>query len=230
MKHILLGSILLLFGCANIIPVELDPKVFYENDMAITVDGFTYYGVGVTPKSSIYHIKIESKEDVDLLTITSCHRQINVESAIKTGWFHLKRGYEFDYQPDEIESTGSCLLRFGAYSKASGEHSWSLLDFKSDAETLPAHYSCNGYQYDQVGVGICQSHQGLIQSFKFPVPVKIAVNSISDKCKIPIPQDGMSWTFPLANRECVYLFKQINGTGIHRLTTIGYEQVPVRGQ
>lgn len=224
---VLLGSML---GCSTVIPKELDPKIYYKNDMILTVDGQSFSGVGIVKKNLQYKIRIESRQDVDLLTITSCHRQISVESAIKVGWFKLKRAYEFTYNPDDIEQDGSCLLRFGAYNKDTGQHSWAMLDFHGE-ESLPAQYSCDGYFYSQIGVGICQSHQGLIQSIVFSSPVRIAAGALSNNCRIPEPADKMHWTFPLPNRECVIAFQEISAEHrIHRATLIGYEQPIVRGQ
>src|ERR1700685_4466738 len=122
-------------GCSMLQSVSTNAvsgNAIYKYDMMGTINGVPFDGVGVIPLSSTYQMHIESREDVDLLTVTSCHRDFSVESAIQTGWFKLNRGYDYEYIPViGIEDKGSCIVRIGAYNKSpGGQDAWALIDFE----------------------------------------------------------------------------------------------------
>lgn len=206
--------------------------VVYKYDMLGSINDTPFDGVGVIPLSKQYVLKVESRENVDLLTINSCHRNYSAESAIQQGWFKKKRGYQYTYNPAPgIEDKGSCTLRFGSYNKSpNGQIAWGLVDFETPEAVLWANNFCDGNATQTHGVSVCQSKEGLIQKITFAVPVQLMMDLLPERCKIPVPADGLVWEYYMPRGECVYAFRQIGGTkAIHRHTTVGYNQIFIRG-
>jgi hypothetical protein len=225
-----------LFGCANIpgpFPINVpQADVVYKYDMSGTVNGVNFNGVGVIPYSKDYTFNVSSREDIDLLTITSCHRDFAVESAVKTNWLNPKRTYAYWYVPAfGIEDAGPCLVRFGSYNKGvGGQNAWAIIDFETPEAKLPADNYCDVEAFAENGVTICQSKIGLLQKLVFKTPVRLALDQISDQCKIQVPADNMTWEYKIPKGECVYAFHEIAAPHrIHRHTTVGYNQIFIRG-
>lgn len=221
-----------LAGCASVPSASLpsaSPNVAYKYDIKGTVNGVPFDGVGVIPYAQNYDMKIVSRVDVDLLTIGSCHRDIDVESAIQLGWFDSKRGYNYKFIPNSIESSNSCLVRFGAYNQANSvQNSWGIIDFETPDRTLPAINVCNALTVNSNGVSICQSRIGLIQQIVFPVQVRQDPN-ISPACKFST-SDNLTWQYKMPSGECVIEFQELGEAHrLHRHTTVGYVQIPIRG-
>lgn len=202
-------------------------------DLHGTVNGVDFDGVGVIPHADNYVMRIESNDNVDMFTVTSCARDFSVESAIKQGWFSSNKGYEYDYIPSSpAEHGGSCIVRLGAYNQGkNGVQAWGLLDFEGPDATLPATNFCNGSQTKTNGVTVCQSRAGLIQVMTFPSPVRVANNDLDPKCQLKVPIDGLTWQYTLAKGECVIAFMEIASPHrVHRLTTVGYTDIMIRGK
>lgn len=199
---------------------DLDPQKVYAHDIQLTVNGIQGQGIMVVPKAESYTISGISRGSADLLTITTCHRDV----ALYPG----KNKFEYIYQPSEsLEARGGCPLHIGAYDKK-GQHAWAIVDFEDDEAKLPGFLKCNGYGKTWDGVSICQSRQTLVQFIEFKVPVR---TSPSSNCPMPGSVDGkgMRFEFPIVRGECVYAFMEQGGAHrIHRLTTIGYESVLLR--
>lgn len=225
-------ALMMITGCATTSVTTTQPGVAYKYDIKGTINGAPFDGVGVVPYSSAYDMKITSRVDVDLLTVTSCHRDFSVESAITLGWFQAKRGYDYKYNPAPgIEDVGSCLVRFGAYNESQGQNAWGVVDFETPDTTLPAENICNEQDMSTNGVSICQSRVGLIQRLKFSSPVKQAVKSLDPKCVFSAPSDGMTWEYMTPTGECVIAFGEVGPPyRIHRHTTVGYTDIQIRGQ
>jgi len=218
-----------MFGCSSSqAQPTTTPMPVFKYDLRGTVNGTSFDGVGVIPYSSVYTFRVESRVDVDLLSITSCHRDFSVESAINVGWFKSKRGYEYKFVPSEgIENIGSCLVRLAALNKSDGLNAWGIVDFETPGETLPATSYCNGRQDKTGGVSICQTRAGLTQRLVFEVPVK--TSSYSAKCSMK-SVDAKTWEYELSAGECVIAFQEIGGAKrIHRHTTVAFTDILVRG-
>lgn len=201
-------------------------------DLHGTVNGQPFDGVGVIKQSDSYTMRIESTENVDMFTVTSCARDFSVESAIKQGWFKTNKGYEYTYTPaNPVEHGGSCLVRLGAYNQGkNGVQAWGLIDFEGPDATMPATSFCNGGQQDTNGVTICQSRAGLIETIVFKSPMAIAAKDLNAKCQMN-SADGMTWQYNLAKGECVIAFMETAVPHrVHRLSTVGYTDIMIRGQ
>lgn len=219
--NILYGMFLLIIvGCSSA-QGPLDTNQIYKNDILMTVNGVKYQGTGVISKAQKYNILVETEEKMDLLTISSCHRDVTIENA--------KKAYTYSYVPNEIEAQGSCTVRVGGYSKNSGKHSWGFLEFE-EGPGLIVNLQCNGkLESLSNGVSVCQSHEGLIQRIIFEKPVAIAQKSLIDSCK-PQTVDNKVWTYYMPKGECVINFFEVGGKLVHRHTSIGYMSYILREQ
>ena len=81
----------------------------------------------------------------------------------------------------------------------------------------------NGQTYISNGVSVCQSKEGLFQKIKFNTPVKTATNA---DCNIK--GEGTEFEFKIKKDYCVTLFKELNSGKLHKLTTVGYENILIR--
>ena len=232
---LVLWGVLFMFsiiGCVST-PLVQGPQagVIFKYDIKGTINGAAFNGVGVVPYAPNYDMKIISTVDVDLLSVTSCHRDFTVESAIEVGWFQPKRGYSYNYAPARgLEDVGSCLVRFGAYNKAKGQNAWGIVDFETPDTDLPAENVCDDQDETTNGVSICQSRAGLLQKIIFETPVRQSVKFLNPKCVIKPPADGKNWTYETPLGECVIAFGEtVPPYRIHRHTTIGFTDVQIRG-
>lgn len=229
---ILVFFCLLVLGCSSLGQLSGTttpppaPNVTYKFDIKGTVNGVAFDGVGVVPYSTDYQMNIVSRVDVDMLLINSCHRSIQFPSAIELGWFDKKRGFAYDFQPNEMENNGSCLVKISSLNKDSNtENAWAILDFQTPESTLPSTQQCNGDYSSSTGVSICQSKTGLVESIKFTVPVEMASSA-------PCPfttKDNYSWKYQIADGVCVVDFHEIASPHRkHRHTSVGFNAVQIR--
>lgn len=215
---IVLASLLLVTGCATTSQV-LDPGKFYKRDMQISIGDMSAVGVAVVPASAAYQLKLRSSGKLDLLTATTCHREIAVQGLSSN------QG-SIPYNPVAgIERDVYCPLELGGYDRTKGRHSWGIVDFETPDAKLPATLKCNGAVLESSGVSICQSHAGLVQRIEFKEAVRVAGNSA---CEMPKCM-GQVCDITLTLGECVYAFKGASGL-VHRLTTIGYESILMRDE
>ena len=199
--------------------------------MLITIDGVTAEGVLVVPQKDVSKMIIVAQGDLDLFTFQTCHREEIAEDAgnvvERRGLFRRKivkkREIELEYRPNFIEKSGGCPVYVGGFEQEKGRHSWGIVDFETSDSTLPADVFCNGEGKKSKGVAICQSRVGLIQAIKFSSPVKV---KHTPACDIGV-SEGTYFEFPIVKGQCVYAFYNPDKK-IHRLTTIGYEQIPIR--
>ncbi len=229
-------------GCTTTGAGKVQPitEVVTKYDLSGTVNGIPFDGIGVIPPAKSYKFRIESKQDVDLVTITSCHRDFSRESVIDVGWFKKNRGFEYVYTPAPgIEDTGQCLIRLGVYNKSvPNQNAFAILDIRTPTETLPARNICDGANGEAGGVSMCQSKVGLIQRLVFPVLVTslspdTAPDSIADKPKICVGTwlDASTWEYKLGTGECYMAFMESSKPHrFHRHTAIGYTKVEIRGK
>lgn len=211
--------VVLLTACASV-RQELNPDLFYKRDMSLEVNGVAGPGAVVAPLTRVVNIKGKAAGNLDLLTITTCHREYSAELS----------GNDFKYTftaVEGLEFDRFCPIEIGGFEKKQGRHSWGYIDFVTTAETLPATLRCNGEEIKGKTVTTCQSRFGLLQEIIFGEPVDVR----PDKgCELPMPDDRMTFVFPLAKKKCVYAFVTwANPKRIHRLVTLGYESILIRG-
>lgn len=237
----------------------LNPSVYYRNDICFTyetgkteevkIKNFfkrfkngkyrktqlirekaTLCGVGVLPDLDEYTIKIKAYDDLNFLTLTTCHEETTSENP-DAGWKKKDGELTFSYKPT-MEKGKACPLYVSAFSRKQ-RHSWGILIFENERYQLPAKLYCNGYMEDYDGVSACQSREGLLQKVVFDEPVKLVkpVNGAADRkgdCPV-IGKDGdKEFEFKIPNRECFYGFIGMNSKKIHQMLTIGYEEIIVR--
>jgi hypothetical protein len=219
----LLGIILA--GCASLPNQKLNPAVFYKRDVQLNINGENFVGVGVPAKDATgYKIKLKAAGKIDLLTITSCHRELTFEKPSQ-GWFKDGRSFEYFYKPiPGVEDGRGCLLDIGAYEQGKGRHSWATIDFEDGFEQLPAILSCSGERKAVGPVSICQAKSGLFQTIEFKEKVKVAP---SDECNVLKTKDELTYEFEMPTGECTFYFGT-KSKKYHRLTTHGYEEILIR--
>lgn len=234
--HLLLAvfffsMIITLTSCSQPVIQKLNPDVVYKKDMSITIDNITAEGVIVVPAKDVHSLHITAQGDLDMFTFTTCHREEVAEDASNvtetTGIFRRKiekkREIKLDYKPTLIEKIGACPIQLGGYEQEKGRHSWGFIDFETPDAVLKATVFCNGNEVKANGVSACQSRAGLIQAIQFPEEVYIAP---TEGCDIGYNK-GTFFKFPIKKGQCVYAFMN-KKLEIHRLTTLGYEIVPIR--
>jgi len=206
--------------------VNTNSDKVYRRDMSISVNGLSKEGVLVVPKSSNYKIEVEGKAKIDLFSIQSCHREMFVTDIRDSGFWRVRSKVRVDYSPSPgIEDKGACPIQLGGYEKSKGRHSWALVDFETNEETLKAELSCNGEVARGRGVSICQSRAGLVQKIVFEKPV---IYSPDKGCELG-ELAGNTLKFNIKKGVCVYYFAEIAKPHRgHRLTTIGYDDILVR--
>ena len=205
--------------------MTINPKKFYRRDMEINVNGIAGKGVVVAPQANTYEIEVKSSGKLDLFTFSTCHREIIKESA-GGGIFGNKKKTKFSYSPVKGLETGqSCVAIFGGYERVKGRHSWGIVDFEGPDANLPAVIRCNGSEYNSRGVAICQSREGLYQEIEF---VNEVITSDKAKCKGLTTKDNKKFRYKTQARNCVYRFMEKASGKMHRLTTIGYQEILIR--
>lgn len=190
-------------------------------DMGISSQGQHSIGHAVLPKEDFYFIEITSPGRLDLLTFTTCNRELIQEKT--RGQILNSKKASVQYQPVGPETQGGCLSYLGGFESKKGRHVWGLIDYQDDETKLPAKITCDGFEYVSQGVTICQSRAGLIQEIKFKTPTNV---NEPEGCEIE-EKTPLWFRFKIKKGYCIYLFH--NGQDRHRLTTYGYEQILIRG-
>lgn len=193
----------------------------YKPDIEMTVSGERFNGMGVVnlgPKN----IAIVSKAKLDLLMISSCHRNFTIEN-VDPGWFGgASKQYVYNYTPTPIEREGFCPLYIQAFDR-SGVTAWGYMAFRSD-EKLLATLECNGKTLSMVGVSVCASKAGFEQGLEFKESVTFAQGPDCDIVK------KSETSFRVRSKKGFCLATFSNGTDIHRLVLLGYNQALIRGE
>lgn len=211
-------SLLLIAGCVSAPSQNLKSNTYYKRDLEISVNKKKGYGTLVVPKESKYRIKIKFPGKGDLVTLKTCHREIESE---KLG---SKETIDF-YPVNGIENNGLCFLEISAFEHKRGRHAWGLIDFESENFKLPAKIKCNGREYNSNGTTICQSKEGLLQVIEFGESVSYSENA---KCRmIPFNKDFTKSAFKMPAGECSFIFKGTSGR-LHKITLVGYEDIIIK--
>jgi len=217
-------------GCLSLKTQQFTDKVplyQYKPDILITVDGQTFDGMAVTLLNGPKDIQITSKAKLDLLMISSCHRNFTVERVgYKGNWFGVggasAKTFTYHYAPTTIEKEGFCPLYIQAFDK-SGITAWGYMAFRTE-EALPAKTECNGTGWKFSGVSVCSSRAEFEQAVSFDRPVKFEV---SDLCKIT-EKPGNSFRLRTQKGFCYATFT--DGTDLHRVVLLGYDEALIRGE
>ena len=246
-KTIILFALFALYGCGSINltdTTKIDPKVTYDHDMAITVDGVVYDGVGVLPKKDVgqYDILVEARADIDILTFDTCTKHLraeksyNVESRLPVLLFWSrkvvdKRKYAFKYSQDSLErKRPACHLQFQAFNAKDGKHSFGLLAVEDPRYILPAWVTCNLDHKLFNGISMCKNQENKFTEIAFTEPV-IAEPELNDDKKPRLPAcvvKGMDleskvFDFEIAPKTCAYTFKGMESGKKHVLTIVGWQ-------
>lgn len=207
----ILPIICLIASCAS--NQLMDPTKLYKKEVDFTINDQKAKGMYAQSKSPAYRIVFELHKEA-VVKITTCHRE---ETFREVG-----KRLEYLYRPVEgLENVGYCPLLLGAFDR-DGAHSWGMIDFQ-DTETLSATVGCSGSSYKTVGVSVCQSKAGLIQTIKFEKPVKVFS---TEACAKAETQDQKRFTIEVSRDVCLYLFS--DGDKEHRLTLFGYDEVYIK--
>ena len=219
----------LLVSCTTVrqdITDGLNDGVIFKKDMRICIDGKCSHGVMVGPRKESYRFHIKAHGTFDLFTFSTCHREETSEDYRKKWWGRYNREARGVFLPVRGIEDEYCPVYIGAYDRG-GQHSWGFVDFQTADAQMPAKLSCGGDMGYLRGVSVCQARKGLIQVIEFDRPVQLFLNS--GDCHIDVPEDGMTWVFPMPRGECVKVFFD-EDDNIHRLTLLGYDRVIVRGR
>lgn len=230
MSHIGIAiSLSLLVACTST-PQKLETDVFYRRDLPVQVyydgaqNGVWLEGAAVLKPAKRYDFIISPKGGarMDLVTVTTCHREFSGEK-LSPGFFG-KNQFKYQYTPvTGIEDDPQCLIRMNVLDAKSGKHAWALFDIQDTETSLPATLNCNGEVSKSQGVSICQSRKGLLQRVVFDEEVEY----VPSKCYIDAPKGRvLELKTPLG--ECVFAFMGKLSGRFHRLTTVGYEGLLIR--
>lgn len=225
----LLIALFLLVSCS---PGAVVDKItpgdkIYKRDVKILFEGKEYVGVAVLPKRDTYQLEMTFAGTLDLVTFKTCHREVTQDDAGGGKIFGKKNKWTFTYTPVVGMETGVCPVEVAGFERDKGRHSLANIDFVSGLETLPAVLLCNGKREGFQGVSACQAYTGLLAKVIFTEPVY----SVPDpECSsIPYSLDSMSWDMMISPGRCIYSFRSKSGNRPwHRLTTYGYEEIPIR--
>jgi hypothetical protein len=225
MKYLIVFALSFATSCASsLVKQELDPDVIYKRDIGLTINGVAYKGIAVPAPAASYILDISGKGTINMLTITTCHREHQFE--FDPGYFKKGHTLRWTYTPVKgIEDKRGCMLEIGAYEKTKGRHAWGMIDFQTPTETVPAKMNCDGTARAVGPVSICQSKAGLLQKIEFDRRMKVAPDQ--EQCKVMKTVDEKTYEFITPKGECTYYFGDIDGK-FHRLTTFGYENILIR--
>jgi hypothetical protein len=175
-------------------------------DLPLSVNGVSGEGVLVVPRSDRYEVKLKYLSKPEMVTLSTCHREIILLENIIT------------YAPSLTESGGYCPMVL-TFLARNDEYRGAIVDF-SDLE-LGAILLCNGKTEKNIGVSICQARAGMLQEIIFASPMNVATSV--GTCAQPTSNDQLRWQIKLGKGHCVYAFKEKASGKLHRLTTFGYE-------
>jgi hypothetical protein len=206
----------------------------YEKDGKWTRE-YLVQGMGVMPYSSQYKIKVFPPGKADMITVTSCHREIKTPNPEKSGGGWFKKGhYEFTVPlQGTVDDSELCSFDIGVYEKNKGRHAWGTFAINDGkAYRLNATTKCNGRFKPYGGVSVCQAKKGLIQEYSFDrlvsvaAPVGCEISNLASKDRY-----AKVWRFLMPPGECEIFFIDVkNPRGFqHQAFFFGYDSIPIRG-
>lgn len=205
---------LLLNSCVSL-NESISADDIWNKDLIIGTQWGQFEGVASLPDVDRYEFEFESKGNIDLFTLKSCHQYQTIEPdrIIK------RKQIKVTYRPNSFErSRRICPLFIHAYEKGKGRHSFGIVDFKRKIYSAKATIECNGGTYDAIGSAICQSGANLYQRITFAEESRF-----KSDCQDVIEKEGLSYKIKIKKDLCLTTF--IVGKEFFRLTTYGFEKV-----
>lgn len=200
------------------------PELHYLKDIKFEVDSngvkSVFNGSGVVGPAEKMIITVFPKDDADLISITSCHREMRIENPDKK---FFDKGYKFDISPvDGLESGRSCPIEIGVYEKRKGRYQWAFLAIKNKKFQMQADVKCNGSVKKTFGTSVCQSRTTLIQEYYFD---RIVEPVFEPHCNIKSGA-GQRFTFAIPSGPCtVYFIDVLNSSNLHQANLFGYDEI-----
>lgn len=212
--------------------VQQRTDIFYQKDIKFKVekkdvDGKLqsigdFRGSAVVPEGNSYKITLFPEGKADLLSISSCHREIRTQDPDKK---FFDKGYSFELDPvKSIESGRDCKIDLAVYEQKKGRNAWGFLAFENEKFKMPANIKCNGEIKSTGGVSICQSRKGLIQQYIFDRKVEAVFNP---ECDITSGQNGKNdFTFIMPRGPCtIYFIDVAIPKNVHQANLYGYDEI-----
>jgi len=227
------GTLVILALClssCSMVNQSIDLNIIYRRDIEVTINGERFAGTGVPKKADKYDMVIRAKGVINMLTITTCHREVQIEYG-NPGWFAKGNEVKWTYVPVRgVEDRKGCMMEIGAFEKKKGRHGWAAIDFTNGFESVPATTQCDGFTKVVGSVSICQAKRGLVQRIWFDRRMKVAPDR--GECKVFRTDAGEDtyeklYYFQMPDTECTYYFGDKDGK-FHRMTLIGYDSILVR--
>lgn len=218
MKYFLL--LLSLSACTTAQEVVTQPtNLYYQKDIKFEVNEQKFTGSAIVNMEEKWRIKVYPEGKADLISVTSCHRELRTEKPDKK---MFEKGYTFEIKPSELEGSLSCPIEIAVFELNKGRNAWGTIVIKTDKAKLAAELWCNGEKFNVGGVSYCQSRKGLIQQIKFDR--EVIVVSIPE-CGIGATE-GKNFQFLLPQGPCtVYFLDKADKQVIHQANLYGYDEI-----
>jgi hypothetical protein len=196
------------------------------------LDPLTINGMGIMPKASHYSIKVFPPGVADMITVTSCHRELKTPNPKKDS--RWRDGYTFMVNmANTVDGEANCSIDVGVYEREGGRHAWGTIGFEdNDKYKLKALTKCNGRIWQYGGVSACQAKESLIQRYEFDREVR---PSKSPGCEIynltTAEPNAKVWEFIMPSGECDVYFIDVKDplNMVHKAIMHGYQVLPIRG-
>jgi hypothetical protein len=211
----------LLFPACTTAPEIAQQKsnLYYQKDIKFEVNGAKFTGSAIVDPAPLWKIKVYPDGKADLISVTSCHREIRTENPDKK---FFEKGYTFEIKPSELEGALSCPLEIAIFEQSKGRNAWGTIVVRTDKAKLGAELWCNGEKIKVGGTSYCQSRKGLIQQYKFDRVVTVV--SIPE-CAIGAIE-GQIFQFLLPQGPCtVYFLDKADKQVIHQANLYGYDEI-----
>ena len=206
--------------------IKTDPNKIIKRDMFLSVNGVSGEGVLVVPQADEYSFLIESRGELDLFVLSTCHRTISREEAGEDGIFGNKKKVKLKFKPIPGIEDSACPAVLQGFEVSPGRHSFGYVDFQSKKLQIPARVQCNGKESPSLGVSVCQGQAGTIQQIIFE---KQMAAEAMPGCEVFSTENGQTFKVSLTRGICVYGFaEKENRKNQHRLTTLGFEKILIR--
>lgn len=227
-----------LVSCAGR-PPSLRPDIEYQRDLFFSVQYWDskkkewgekskFVGVAVIKKSERYRVELFAPGEVDMMTLSSCHREIKTPNPEKSGgWFQDKK-YAFEFSADQlIELDKPCAINLGVYEKERGRHGWAMMAIEHKDANLSAQTRCNGEIKMNGGTSFCQAKESLVQMISFDRPV---MTTFYGNCVLKTPLDGKVWEYIMPRGKCILHFFDAKDERVEHIHYLfGYDSIPIRG-
>lgn len=225
-----------LAGCTTTLPI-MDSNIKYQRDLSFDVeywdakkkrwsDEKKFVGVGVLKMAPRYRVTLFAVGKVDMMVLSSCHRELKTPNPKKGGGWFSRRSHQFEFSADDLIEKGKpCMINGGVYEKKKGRHGWLMAAIEDPKATLKAKTRCNGEVKMNSGTSFCQAKETLIQRIEFDRPV---YTTFYGDCRLKEPKDKMNWEYLMPRGKCILHFVDMDfNEHVHYM--FGYDTIPIRG-